>query len=138
MCTHRCRCQCCGQSTRAALLSLIFTLTLILAACLVFQSEAKAGTIDEVATSPDTFAVCKTVDIASTIYIVNSGIGYEANPLMAGLMHASVAAGLPWVLPIAASYGVYMLLQQVNDPTTTAIANGITCGVAASNLMLLP
>ena len=57
---------------------------------------------------------------------------------MAGLIHASEAIGVPWVLPIAASYGVYLLLKKETNPTVTMAANAITCGVAASNLLLIP
>lgn len=84
-----------------------------------------------IATSPTTFGVCKALDVASTMYIVQNGIGYETNPWMAALMEHGF---LPLV---AVSYGVYWWINQFSDPTTTLIANAITCPVALHNLTLI-
>ena len=92
-----------------------------------------APTIEEVATSPNTFAVCKAADVASTMYLINSGIGHEANPIMASLIGGS----LGWLPFIAFSYGMYRLISYVNDPIVTVAANGVTCGIALSNLVLI-
>jgi hypothetical protein len=105
----------------------------LLALLLAFNLSAKAGTIEEVATSPTTFAVCKAADVASTMYLINSGIGHEANPAMASLM----TGPLQWLPFIALSYGIYRLVVYINNPATTVVANGVTCAAAASNLLLI-
>jgi hypothetical protein len=37
-------------------------------------------TIEDVASSTTTFAVCKTLDVLSTAYVISHGIGVEAKP----------------------------------------------------------
>ena len=98
---------------------------------LLLSLSANAS-VEELATSPDTFAVCKTVDIASTAYLLKIGVATEANPLVAPLIANGV---FPLVL-ISAS--VYWLMQHYNNPTANVVTNGVTCGVALQNLLLIP
>lgn len=105
---------------------------IILLLLLVISLSGRAIELEEVAASPETFLVCKTLDIASTSYIISHGIGYEANPIVAPLITNGY---LPLVL---LSAGVYWLLKQTNDNTTTTLANVMTCGVAIHNLLLIP
>lgn len=43
------------------------------------------STLQTVATSKETFAACRTVDVATTLAIIHGG-GHELNPLMAPLV----------------------------------------------------
>ena len=93
-----------------------------------------SATLSDIATSSTTFAVCKVADVASTIYLVNSGIGSEANGIVAWLN----GLGLGWAPFIVVSYGVYWLIDSYSTPAGTAAANIITCGAALRNLTLIP
>lgn len=104
-------------------------LSLLLAVSLSSQA---APTLEEVATSPETFAICKAIDIASTSYIITNGIGYEANPIVAPL----IAHGyFPFIL---VSTGIYWALKHFNNKPAIVAANAGTCFVAAHNLMMIP
>lgn len=96
-----------------------------------------AGELEDVVTSPKTFAVCKTVDIASTAYLLEHGLATEANPIVAWSLRVGGYAPL-----VFASIGVYWLMEHFkNEPgakTATGIVNGTTCLVATQNLLLLP
>lgn len=87
--------------------------------------------LSDAATSPDTFAVCKGVDIASTAYIIHTGIGHEANPLMRALLSHG------YFPMIAFGAGIWWWLDQVDNPEATLSANAVTCGVAAHNVLLI-
>ena len=86
--------------------------------------------IKPIAESPETFAACKTVDIATTAAIINGG-GHEMNPI------AKVLIGHSYIPLIAVSIGIYLILKEVNDPEITMVANAVTCPVAAHNLGVL-
>ena len=105
-----------------------------LAAALMVPAHAQETTLESVVTSPTTFAVCKAADVASTIYLINSGIGSEANGIVAWMN----GLGLGWAPFVAFSYGIYWLIDSYGTPESTAAANVVTCGVAAHNLMLIP
>jgi hypothetical protein len=91
-----------------------------------------APSLEEIATSTDTFAICKAADVITTAYVIEHGIGVEANPIVAPL----VAHGyIPFIL---VSYGVYRLIKWLDNPGATLGANVITCGVAVNNLLLIP
>jgi hypothetical protein len=92
-----------------------------------------APTLEEVITSPDTFAVCKTVDIATTAYSLGHGM-VETNPIMA---HWIQAAG--WGPIILLMGGIYWALKQegVPKPFIGGVNVG-TCATAAHNLLILP
>ena len=95
-------------------------------------AEAALDQIAAAATSPTTFAVCKSADVVSTLYVIQNGIGYESNPLMAAVL---AHGALPF---IGLSYCVYWWIKQLGQPTATLIANAITCPVALHNLLLIP
>lgn len=106
---------------------------ILVAGFLAICSASSAQTIEEVVTSPTTFAVCKAVDVATTIHLLSLGGFAEANPIIAGSIQA---AG--YVPLIALSVGLYLWLDHINNPMATGAANVITCGVAAHNLLLIP
>jgi hypothetical protein len=88
--------------------------------------------VKDVATSPETFAVCKTADVITTAVALNSGNFVEANPLLKGLI------GPHNIFPLVAiSVAMYLIIKHFNEPKLTLAANAITCGVAAHNLILL-
>jgi hypothetical protein len=100
-------------------------------------SIALAETLEDVVTSPKTFAVCKTLDITSTAYLLEHGLATEANPLVAWSLKIGGYAPLVFV-----SIGIYWAMEKYKEvegaKTGTAIANGVTCGVALKNLALIP
>ena len=99
--------------------------------CLLLSlSLVGCASINPIAESPETFAVCKTVDIATTAAIINGG-GHEMNPIAKALI------GHSYIPLIAVSIGIYLILKEVNDPQITTVANAITCPVAAHNLGVL-
>ena len=104
-------------------------LSLLLAVSLSSQA---APTLEEVATSPETFAVCKAVDIASTSYIITNGLGYETNPVVAKL----ITNGYFPLVVISA--GLYWALKYFDNKPAIIAANAGTCFVAARNLMMIP
>lgn len=95
------------------------------------QPPAIVETISEVASSTDTFAVCKGLDVATTMIALGTGVGVEANPAMAALLQHG------YIPVIALGFAVWWLLDELNDPTTTTVANVITCGVVVNNLMVI-
>ena len=99
--------------------------------CLVLIfSMAGCASIKPIAESPETFAACKTVDIATTAAIISGG-GHELNPIAKGLL----AHG--YIPIIAISVGIYYLLKELNEPKLNVAANAVTCGVAAHNALIL-
>jgi hypothetical protein len=104
---------------------------------LLIANAFAAPTLEEVVTSPKTFAVCKAVDIASTAYLLEHGLAIEANPVVAWSLKIGGYAPL-----VFASIGIYWLMEKYKEAegvrTGIAIANGVTCGVAVSNLLLVP
>ena len=89
------------------------------------------ATVRDVATSPDTFAVCKTADVVTTIYGVHSGAFVEKNKIVAGLLHHGY---LPL---IALSFALWYAVDAIKDDRLTLAANAITCPLAVNNLLLL-
>lgn len=88
-------------------------------------------TMQNVATSPTTFAVCKAADVTTTAIALKSGMFAEGN----GIVAATLSHGyFPLIL---ISYGLYKLIDYVNDPVATATANVITCGAVLNNSILL-
>jgi hypothetical protein len=81
--------------------------------------------------SPETFAVCKAVDIGSTAYGIHAGMVHEANPIIAG----TLAHG--YFPLIAISFGIYELLKYLHNDSVNQGANAATCGIAAHNVLLL-
>lgn len=96
-------------------------------------AEQPVGAIEAVVTSPTTFAVCKTLDVATTAHLLATHPGaVEANPLVAGVLHAG---GFPAL--IAISVGLYFLVKQIESPVARGAVNVATCGAAANNLSLM-
>lgn len=89
------------------------------------------ATMQDVATSPKTFAVCKTADIATTAVLLKSSAFAEGN----GLVASTLSHG--YFPLIVISYGLYKLIDYVNDPVATATANAITCAAVVNNSALL-
>ena len=99
---------------------------------LLIANAFAAPTLEEVAESPETFVVCKAVDIASTAYLLKIGGFMESNPLVAPLITNGV---FPLIL---VSSGIYWVLKNYGTPSANIAVNAITCGVAVSNLLLIP
>lgn len=79
--------------------------------------------------TPEGFALCKAADVTTTVLAVQAG-RREQNPLFAEQTNRGN------YLPIAAA-GVlmYYVVRKINDPNFTATAAGLTCAVAANNLL---
>ena len=90
-------------------------------------------TVEDVVTSPTTFAVCKTVDVLSTAHLLSIGGFREANPIVAWAI-----SGGSYLPLIAVSVAMYLFLKDLDNPYATGAANLITCGVAIHNLTLIP
>lgn len=105
----------------------------LVALLLAFSFSAQATpSLEEIATSPETFAVCKAADVITTAYVIEHGIGVETNPIVAPL----IAHGyIPFIL---VSYGMYRLIKWFNNPGATLGANIATCAAAVNNLLLIP
>lgn len=88
-------------------------------------------TLQQTATSTKTFAMCKTADVATTALALRSGGFVESNSFVAGLL------GHGYIPLIGISVGIYYLLDYLNSPTVTAVANIATCGAALNNAALL-
>ncbi len=106
---------------------------LALATLMTCSLGASAGTVEDIVTSPTTFAVCKAVDVVSTIHLLSVGGFVEANPIVAWSM--SVGGYVPL---IAASIGLWYVIKEANNPYVTGFANVVTCAVAGNNLALIP
>lgn len=81
--------------------------------------------------STDTFGLCKAADVVTTGYALHTGHFIEKNPLVAPLVSHGI-------LPLAIiSFGLWWLLDRLNEPSVTAPVNAVTCGIAAHNAWLL-
>jgi uncharacterized protein YceK len=109
--------------------TLLCFLLILLTGCSTIQTVTDAA--PTAAKSPTTFAVCKTVDIASTAYGIRAGLVHESNPILG----ATLSHG--YFPMIAIGVGVWYLLDRLQDKTATLAGNTVTCGVAAHNLWLL-
>ena len=99
--------------------------------CLLLSlSLIGCASIKPIAESPETFAVCKAADIATTAAIINGG-GHELNPIAKGLI------GHSYIPLILVSVAIYYALKELNEPKLNVAANAVTCGVAAHNLVIL-
>jgi hypothetical protein len=113
--------------------ALIIYCLVVCIACACFITRAFAApSLEDVAKSPNTFVACKAVDIASTAYLLRTGVGVEGNPIVAPL----IAHGyFPLFL---VSVGIYWVMTKFTTPTSNVVINGVTCAVAAHNLLLIP
>jgi len=91
-----------------------------------------APSLEDVATSTDTYALCKTMDVASTAYLIDHGLAVEANPIVKPL----IANG--YVPLVLVSFGLWWVLNKLNNKPVTAVTNTLTCGIAIHNLTLIP
>ena len=116
---------------------LIIYIVICFTVAIIGIKACAAGPLEDVATSPDTFAVCKTVDIASTAYLLEHGLATEANPLVAWSLRIGGWAPLVFV-----SIGIYWAMEKFKNAPgakpAIALANGVTCIAATQNLLLLP
>ena len=116
---------------------LIYLAVCLAGVLLVCSSAFAAPTLEEVATSPETFGICKAADVASTVYLLEHGWAVEGNPIVAWSMN--IGGYMPLVF---VSAGLYWALKHFKDeagvPLATGAANVVTCGVAAHNLLLIP
>jgi hypothetical protein len=85
-----------------------------------------------VAESEATFIACKSADIITTAVGLNSGHFVEANPALKLLIGPHNLFPL-----IGFSVALWALLHYINEPKLNMVANGITCGVASRNAILL-
>lgn len=90
-----------------------------------------AHVVEQVATSATTFAVCKTLDIATTAYALSHGLGVEANPVIASVLSHG------YVPLIAMGVLIWWLLDRADDPVLTTVVNVATCGAAINNLVVI-
>lgn len=120
-------------SPRTVWMAILIYLAVCLVGVLLAAANAFAApTLEEVATSPETFAVCKAADIGTTAYILSHG-GVENNPIVAWSLKIGGYAPLVFV-----SIGIYWAMTKWGTPVTNIIANGATCGVAIHNLTQIP
>lgn len=98
---------------------------------LLLSSLMGCATIQPIAESSDTFAVCKSVDVLTTAYGLGTGMFVEKNPLVASLL------GHGWIPFVAISVALWYVIDKYNEPKVTMVANAITCPVAAHNLLLI-
>lgn len=103
----------------------------LVAVAILGLSLAGCATLKDVATSTNTFAVCKTADVLTTATALSRPGFVESNPLI----KATLAHG--YFPLIALSVGLWYLLTYVDSPVATAATNTITCGAAANNAFLL-
>lgn len=90
------------------------------------------GTLQPIAESPTTFAVCEVADVATTAYALNSGHFHEANPLLKGLIGPHNFVPL-----ITISIVAYLIIRHFNEPKITMAANAVKCGVAVRNALVI-
>lgn len=120
---------------------LVFSLILCSTNTLAEEIQTEdSSLIEQIITSPETLAVCKAADVISTIYIIESGIGVEANPIIAWTMKVGSSLGIGAYTPlIAISVLMYKLAKENQErKLEIAIASAITCAVATSNIALIP
>lgn len=102
-----------------------------LAAVLLAVMLAGCATVRETAESPDTFAACKGLDVATTVVGVSTGALTEGNPLVAKLLSHGF---MPFILLSAA---MWYVIDRVDSKPLTMGANAVTCPVAARNVWML-
>ena len=78
--------------------------------------------------STDGFIACKAADIATTVALVESGRGREANPLFAEQTNKGNYLPL-----IGMGLAAWWLLDKAESEHANLFVNSVTCGVAANN-----
>lgn len=116
-----------SRSARLPQLAVMLVLALTLTSC------AAIGT-------KENFALCKALDVASTVAAIEVAGATEANPLMAAVMSKAGYLGLLGIGALAV-WIVYELVDgHEQDEATQGLltaGNVATCGVAVHNLLLL-
>lgn len=69
--------------------------------------------------------------LVTSSYASMEEVATEANPIVAPLITHG------YFPLVALSIGVYWLMTKYHNATANTVANGVTCGVAASNLLLI-
>lgn len=112
---------------RLSRVMLIMVLSPMLFGCAVLQ-EAK-----DIASKKETVAVCKTVDVVSTIAALNTGAFHETNPIMKALM-----GGAHGFAPFIAVSVLYIgVVWWLDNPTVNLVSSAVTCPVALRNVVLI-
>jgi hypothetical protein len=101
---------------------------LIITLALATTTALASPSLEEVAASPETFAVCKTVDIATTAIILSQG-GVENNSIVAWSLKSGYA---PLVF---ISIGIYWAMVKFGNRTSNTVVNTVTCSVALHNVV---
>jgi hypothetical protein len=87
----------------------------------------------DVAGQPESFAVCKSLDVITTSYVLRSGIGYEQNPITAKL----IASGFGPLVAISVAIYWHMKIKKTS-PKVNAFASSVTCAAALGNALITP
>ena len=122
------------MQTKAVAKLILILLTCWLTGCASLDQSLRESEspIAQIASSPNTFAVCKAADVLSTAKLLETGKFVEANPVIAAtLQHGYFPL-------IAISFALWYALREIDSPSATLAANVITCGVAAHNISLFP
>lgn len=113
--------------------ALFLCLPLLSQAQTPFPSHAEVeSTLSKVFSSDKLFYTCITLDVASTIYVLEKRNGVEMNPLYGGTVSKGNYTSLIVVNSLVA-YGIYKLAPQM-PKTGWYVLNGVRCGVAAHNI----
>lgn len=101
---------------------------LVVAALACLLAGCGTTTVRDVATSPDTLAVCKAADVATTAQALHSGHFVETNRMLVALggAHSAFPAAVVGVV-------LWYVVKNAATPGATAAANGVTCAAAAIN-----
>ena len=102
------------------LVCLCIILSLIVGGC---------ATAQKVVTSPESFVVCRAVDVTSTIGLLSIG-GKELNPVLAPLLKAGYGPFI--VLELLITIGIMHLWDDFSPPQKM-LMNGISCAPALWN-----
>jgi len=106
----------------------------IILVSLFFCFNVHATNLEEAVVSPNTFVVCKAADVLSTMYIINSGIGVESNPVVAASIH--IGRYIPLILISVVIYK--WIKDNPQEKVAIGTVNAVTCGVALQNILLIP
>ena len=103
-----------------------------LAALLLVLTLSGCATIQEVASSKETFVACQVLDTATT-YVGISKVGLmEANPIVAALLKHG------WLPFIAFKIALVWIVYEANfSPTTQTVANVVACAPGIHNAILI-
>lgn len=107
---------------------------LLILLCLLFSGCAAL----EVAERPEALALCSAADVATTIYAVAGHHAVEVNPILSGSVNSHA-----WLKLVATKIAVVAIAWWAYDHWREQVKYGvaagtaITCGVAASNVLVI-